>query len=227
MVALDVAHGHHPADLFFSQGFVPIQPLSATLGEGRIVVTFLVRPVSSRDRRPRRRRVLHNEPHNPERPIKRQRIGAYALVTSPRGLLGTINSSLTGAPNTWALPGGGVDDGESPAEAVIREVHEETGQQVRIERLLCVESDHWIGRSLDGTLEDFHALRVIYAARCDDPTDPVVLDHGGSTAGADWVSPRRWRTLRWTLRSRSLLARYSRRLTAGTEDQKAPRTTGS
>lgn len=227
MVTLEVAHGRHPSELFFSEGFVPIQPLSATLGEQRIVVTFLVRPVSSKDRRPRRRRVLHNEPDNPEPPVKRQRIGAYALVTSSRGLLGTINSSLTGSPNTWALPGGGVDEGESPASAVIREVYEETGQEVTIERLLCVESDHWIGRSLDGTLEDFHALRVIYAARCDNPTDPVVLDRGGSTAGADWVSPRRWRTLRWTLRSRSLLARYSRHLTGAGEERKTPRTAGS
>lgn len=215
VVTLEIDHGKHPAELLYARGYVPTQPLSASLIEGEIVLTFLVRPLSQRDRRPRRRRVMHRDPKSSDVPVKRQRIGAYAVVISSRGLLGTINSSLTGAPNTWALPGGGVDEGESPAEAVIREIYEETGQSVRLERLLTLESDHWIGRSLDGTLEDFHALRVIYAASCDEPTDPVVHDQGGSTAGADWVSLRGWRGLRWTLRSRALLARYLRQLTAG------------
>lgn len=208
MVTLEVTHGRHPVELLFGQGYIPLHPLSAGRHDDGIVLTYLVRPVTSSDRRPRRRRVVHNEPEATETPVARQRIGAYAVVTSPRGLLGTINSSLTGTPHTWALPGGGVNPGESPAEAVIREVYEETGQDVQLGRLLTLESDHWIGRSLNGTLEDFHALRVIYSAYCPDPTDPVVYDRGGSTASADWVSLRRWRSLRWTLRSRALLARY-------------------
>ena len=35
----------------------------------------------------------------------------------------------------WALPGGGVDPGESVSEAVIREVLEETGMHVEVDRL--------------------------------------------------------------------------------------------
>jgi len=34
----------------------------------------------------------------------------------------------------WALPGGGIDRGETPEEAVIREVEEETGIKVTIQR---------------------------------------------------------------------------------------------
>lgn len=34
----------------------------------------------------------------------------------------------------WALPGGGIDTGETPAEAVVREVKEESGLDVRIVR---------------------------------------------------------------------------------------------
>ena len=40
--------------------------------------------------------------------------------------------------DAWNLPGGGVESGELPTEAVIREVKEETGLDVAIERLVGV-----------------------------------------------------------------------------------------
>ena len=38
----------------------------------------------------------------------------------------------------WNVPGGGVERGESPWDAVVREAREETGLEVRIERLAGV-----------------------------------------------------------------------------------------
>lgn len=38
----------------------------------------------------------------------------------------------------WGLPAGGIDPGETPAEAVVREVHEETGLEVRVARVAGV-----------------------------------------------------------------------------------------
>lgn len=38
----------------------------------------------------------------------------------------------------WSLPAGAIEPGEAPAQAVAREVHEETGLQVRVNRVLGV-----------------------------------------------------------------------------------------
>ena len=78
----------------------------------------------------------------------------------------------------------------------------------RINRLIDVQSDHWVGRAPTGVLEDFQALRIIYTAVCDDPTHPQVLDIGGTTMSASWVSLRHWRSLQWTSGARSLLDRH-------------------
>ena len=212
-VNVAIRHGEHPSEALFTQGFVPVRPLSATLVEDEIFLTYLVREVSVMDRRPRRRHVVHEEPAASQKPVIHQRIGAYAVVLSERGLLGTVNSTLTGAPGTWTLPGGGIDPGESPSQAVLREIYEETGQDVQLTRIIALESDHWIGRSTKGVLEDFHALRIVYGAQCETPSSPVVHDLGGSTERADWVSLRTWRALHWTISSRTLLSRHLRSLT--------------
>ncbi|RRD45274.1 NUDIX domain-containing protein [Tessaracoccus sp. OH4464_COT-324] len=138
-------------------------------------------------------------------------MAAYGVILSERGVLGTVNSEQSYAAGVWTLPGGGLNPGESPSEALLREIHEETGQRIIIDRLLALESDHWVGRALSGRLEDFHALRFIYGGRCISPTDPIVYDVGGSTEVADWVPVRAWRQLHWTNSSRTLLAQYARK----------------
>lgn len=117
-----------------------------------------------------------------------QRVGAYAVVvTVQRETPSVLLTSFTGAPDVWGPPGGGVDDGEHPHEAVLREVWEETGQRVRLTRELAVDTDHWTGRSPRGRWEDFHAVRLVYVADCPEPTETVVHDVDGSTDRAQWV----------------------------------------
>lgn len=52
---------------------------------------------------------------------------AVAVVTSPRGVL--IGRRRDGIPR-WVFPGGVVEDGETPAEAAVRECSEEAGLRV-------------------------------------------------------------------------------------------------
>lgn len=116
----------------------------------------------------------------------RQRVAAYAVVVTDGALLLTLLSQRTGAAGRWTLPGGGVDPAEEPVAAVVREVHEETGQDVEDVHLLEVVTAHWVGVSDRGP-EDYHAVRLVHRARCTRPTRPVVHDVGGSTADARWV----------------------------------------
>jgi mutator protein MutT len=62
-------------------------------------------------------------------------LGAFAVIfdTSQRVLLCHRRDR-----DQWNLPGGRVEPGESPWEAVVREVREEAGLVVRVEKLLGV-----------------------------------------------------------------------------------------
>lgn len=125
-------------------------------------------------------------------PVLRQRLAAYAVVVTdePAGrerILLTRLSGATPSPGRWTLPGGGVDHGEHPLVAAVREVHEETGMDVDVDRLVDIGSEHFTGRSPRGVLEDFHAVRVLVTATARRVQEPEVLDVGGSTDLASWV----------------------------------------
>lgn len=211
VVTLDVPHGHDPRQLLWQSGWTVAQWLSATGTDDDIVLTARVRRRSPAARMPRHR-VRKVDPDlvilPGEVPQPRQRVAAYGIVRSQRGVLGTVCSDLTAVPGRWQLPGGGVEQHETPSEAVIREIREETNQHVKLLRVVDLQSDHWIGRAPNGTLEDFQALRIIYTALCLEPTRPKVLDVGGTTQAARWVSLRRWRSLPWTSSARSALDKY-------------------
>jgi ADP-ribose pyrophosphatase YjhB (NUDIX family) len=59
----------------------------------------------------------------------------------------------------WTMPGGWADVGESPSAMVRREVQEESGYQVRVEKLVAV----YDANRLPGVrLEFFHAYKLIF-----------------------------------------------------------------
>jgi len=62
-------------------------------------------------------------------------IGAFAIILNEAG---QVLLSHRRDFDAWNLPGGGVESGELPTEAVVREVQEETGLEVVIERLVGI-----------------------------------------------------------------------------------------
>lgn len=207
-----LGHGEDPASLLWSHGWRLVDALEvASVSGDRHVLTATFRVAPAQGRPPvaasaivRRDRDLVIEPGEVADPF--QRVAAYAVVTSARGLLLTQLSGLTSEPGRWGLPGGGLDPHESPDETVLREVWEESGQQVAVTALAGIQSSHWVGRAPDGRLEDFHAVRIVYRAVCHEPTEPVVHDVGGTTESAAWFSVDELASLPLTAGWRAALA---------------------
>jgi 8-oxo-dGTP pyrophosphatase MutT (NUDIX family) len=65
------------------------------------------------------------------------RLGCSAAIFDGQGRILLTKRADNGQ---WCLPSGGMDSGESVAEACIREVWEETGLSVRVKRLVGVYS---------------------------------------------------------------------------------------
>ena len=93
--------------------------------------------------------------------------------------------------DVWTLPGGGLDFGEAPEAAVLRELTEETGYIGELDGLVGV-SDR-VFNDVDGA-DRLHAIRILYRVRIvggqlrDEPD--------GSTDTCRWVKPREARRMR-------------------------------
>ncbi len=143
------------------------------------------------------------------RPERVQRFGAYAAATDPDGriLLTRIAAGFPGA-GLWHLPGGGTDHGETPEQALARELVEETSQRGMVTGLLGITHRYdpaAVGP--EGVPIDWHVIRVLFRVQVEMPTEPVVTeDAGGSTAAAAWFTPEEVGALRLTELARTAVA---------------------
>jgi ADP-ribose pyrophosphatase YjhB (NUDIX family) len=100
-----------------------------------------------------------------------------AIVTDSQGRLLMIKRGHEPGAGLWSIPGGRIEPGETDAEAVVREMIEETGLAVEVGRL--------IGRvqrpGLNGAVIDIRD----YAATVIGGT----LHAGDDAADARWVAP--------------------------------------
>jgi 8-oxo-dGTP pyrophosphatase MutT (NUDIX family) len=60
------------------------------------------------------------------------RVGGRALLIDPAGRVLLIHEQVEGIGRHWLTPGGGVEPGEHPRDAAVREAMEETGIEVAV-----------------------------------------------------------------------------------------------
>lgn len=121
------------------------------------------------------------------RPHPQQRLAAYALLRRGEDVLLTLISSRGHHTGSWTLPGGGVDHGERPQDALIREVREECGLDCTVGQVLAVDDLVVRGNAPDGRDEDFHAVHLVFSATVPEGSQPRVLEVDGTTEDVAWV----------------------------------------
>jgi 8-oxo-dGTP diphosphatase len=120
-------------------------------------------------------------------PVRLQRVAAYALVRREGRVLLTRLSAHAAHPGAWTLPGGGIDHGEPPVEALAREVAEECGVECTVGDLLDVHDTHFSGTAPSGRWEDFHGVHLVFAATVAPDAEPRVVELDGTTDEVAWV----------------------------------------
>ncbi|MFE0424128.1 NUDIX hydrolase [Streptomyces sp. NPDC058953] len=113
----------------------------------------------------------------------RTRVSAYAVVVREgRLLLARLSeASPVFTPGLWHLPGGGIDPGEQPVEALARELREETGLELTAARLLDARTYAVSRLGVDWNLTGlFYAVDVAAGTSARAEAD-------GSTDAAVWV----------------------------------------
>ncbi|HEX2193770.1 MAG TPA: NUDIX domain-containing protein [Candidatus Limnocylindria bacterium] len=129
---------------------------------------------------------MSEERPGPDRQVTR--VAAYTLcVEDDRVLLCRVAPGPWTAVGHWTLPGGGVDFGESPAAAALRELEEEAGLSGQLLGVADVLSwsDRWRHPG-DGADEAYHAIQIVYRASVIGGTLRDELQ--GSTDRAGWFS---------------------------------------
>lgn len=112
------------------------------------------------------------------RAADRPRVRVAAVIETPGGIV--LVRHRAGARRYHLLPGGGVEPGESLASALQREVEEETGLQVEVERPLFLSDT----LAPDGSR---HIVHIVFLARQVGGAIGTPQDH--RVEGVDVVAP--------------------------------------
>ena len=116
-------------------------------------------------------------------------VGAYGLALHGSKALLVLKSRGPYL-GCWDLPGGRIEFGESPAEAVARELEEETGLQIAdTPQLIAAHSHRVVWYPQKGVREELHHLGFIYRLTLkDERQNPVVLLEQEDAANVEWIN---------------------------------------
>jgi len=128
----------------------------------------------------------HEAPADADGIVRLVRVAAYAICRDGQRILSCRLAPGEPSPGSWTLPGGGIDFGERPEDAVVRELEEETGLTGRVEGIAAVRSRVFPGRLADGRPREMQAIALLYRATI---TGGTLRDEPrGSTDRAAWLT---------------------------------------
>jgi 8-oxo-dGTP diphosphatase len=123
-------------------------------------------------------------------PLEPSRLVVGAAVVRHGRVLATRRTHPPAARGLWELPGGKVEPGETPEQALVREIREELGCVIAVTGLL--EGEQPVG--------DDHTLRVARAELV--AGDPVPREHDALL----WLGPDQLGRVEWLAPDRPFLA---------------------
>lgn len=113
-----------------------------------------------------------------------QRVSACGLARDGDAVLMVqVGRSAYGDAGKWMLPGGGIEHGEDPREAVVRSFAEQTGLTVTVESIVDVGSDY---RHIAGGI-DFHGIFIVYMVTV--TGGELRSEPDGAMLAPTWVKP--------------------------------------
>ena len=115
------------------------------------------------------------------------RVGAFGVLRSEAGVL-MVRHAVGPWGGSWDLPGGAIEPGEGPLEAVVRHLGESLGIDVQASQLVLRDAvaDVAEWQTPDGITERLHRVAIVYETE----VSPDVRRAGDTTSAWSPLNPR-------------------------------------